>query len=383
MNLTLVIWFYMFICISLLVFNVVYILQSKRKKRWQQKKEQKWLLEIQTQCQRLEHGLPCSDKHLKRMESRLCHIKELLVYYEAVVKLLEADTPCIQHYLDSNLSVFQTLALQYSKKSAMERGFFAHVIAVCHPSRETGCGQLPQILMEYFSDSTVFCRENLLQAFYSIGDITLVEAAFTMLSHQGRYHYTRLLSDGLATFSGNQEELAWSLWKHRAKWNETIQIAIVQFATMVSDSFSGEFLLALKNSSFPLDLRFALLRYFQRYYYPEALPQLLLILRQEESSGLAIAATFALGKFTDLEARHALLEAMHSRSWYVRRGAAISLSRVGISRSEIEELYQSGDNYAIEMLNYVLGETVEKILSDVSQTDVAVFPQKLGLEVAV
>lgn len=355
MNLDLIIGFYMFICASLLVFNIAYILRAKGKSRKRLRRERWWLKEIQAECRRLEGGAGVSDRHLQLMERRLRRVEWLMAYHEAVLKMLESAAPYIQQYLDAGLTIFQALALEYGKAPAMERAFFAHVISVYHPARDRGCGQLPQLLMDYFDGSTVFCRENLLRAFYAMGQPVPIEQAFARISDQGWYHHPRLLSDGLASFPGDKEALAWRLWRRCGGWSEPFQVAVVQFATGVSDAFSGEFLAALRNTSL-LETRFALVRYFQRRRYPAALPALLELLEQDDGSGLAIAAASALVNYPGWETRRGLLAAMHSCNWYVRRNAALSLVKLGITTLEIERLEASGDRYAIEMLQYALGE---------------------------
>lgn len=355
MGVNFVIYFYMFICVALLVFNLIYIFRGKGRQRRQNLKADLWLQRIEEECRNVERGRACTAAHGRRLEKRLLRVEELIAYQDAMlICFARRGREVPQQYLDANYLAFQALAVEYSKRPAVERAFYAHVMSVYHPNRERGGGRLVEVLMSYLEDSTVFCRENVLQALYAMGQAGAVEQAFTLMSERGWYHHTRLLSDGLSTFSGDKEELAWRLWRRCPLWTESFQVAAIQFATDVSDFFSQEFLSALEQGALPLESRFALLRYFQRHNYPPARELLLSLLAKGEDSGLSIAAASALSRYPGEETRQALMEALHSRSWYVRRNAASSLVNLGVTVDDARVLRESGDRYAAEMLEYML-----------------------------
>ncbi|MBQ8390833.1 MAG: HEAT repeat domain-containing protein [Oscillibacter sp.] len=361
MGVNFVIYFYMFICLALLVFNVVYILRSKEKQRRQSRRVDFWLRVIGEECRSLERGTPLSSAHGKRLEKRLVRLEELMAYQEAVLICFDSwDRELTQRYLDAYHLSFQVLAVEYSRRPAMERAFYAYLMGLYHPYREQGGGRLVEVLMTYFDDSTVFCRENVLQALYAMGQASAVEQAFTLMSERGWYHHTRLLSDGLSSFAGDKVELAQRLWRRCTAWTEALQVAVVQFATDVSDSFSEEFLFALQDDSLPLETRFALLRYFQRRVYLPARALLLELLEQGEANGLSITAAAALSRYPGEDTRQALFKALHSWNWYVRRNAASSLVAMGAAEEDARALREGGDRYAAEMLDYMLEERASK-----------------------
>lgn len=347
-----VIYFYMFICVALLVFNIGYIFRAKGKSRTQEKRVRYWAEEIAKAVSFLEKEGTIPREHSTVMQKKLGNINHLMAYNEALLSLSENGVS--RQYLEGLHDPFQVVAAGYAAKSPMERAFFAYVMSLHHPSKGREHDQLVEILLDFMHNATVYCRENVLQAIYVMGSPAAIESAFRLMSDEGLYHNSRLLSDGLMKFSGNKEELAWRLWNQHTQWSECIQIAIVQFATQLSDAFQQTFLAALLDHTTYAEVRFAIVRYFQRHVYEDALPFLLSTAKDADRSGdgLAIPVCAALASYPGETTVAALMQAVHSRNWYVRKNAAMSLVELHADADCLKELRKNSDRYAEEMLMY-------------------------------
>ncbi len=355
------IYFYIFICLALLVYNLLYIFFSKRKNKKHIYRGEKWFKELETELKRLQTGERVSVEHQNRMIKKLKKIRQMMGYHDAVKKGMECyPVEWMQSYLDQNQSIFQTLAIEYEKRPAAERAYYAYLMGVYRPGCKDSATQLPRILLGYLEDSTIFCRENVLQALYAMGHSGAVENALEMFQTEGWYHNPRLISDGLAGFTGNKEELALRLWTRCREWNENLQVAVVQFVTAVSDELAPDFLKALQNKTLQQEGQFALVRYFQRRVYQPAKPVLLQILSEEANNNLAIAAASALVSYPGEDTWQALMQAIHSRNYYVRRNCANALIELGATDADVEYLRNTGDRYATEMLEYILRDRAAK-----------------------
>ncbi len=344
-----VIYFYMFICVALLVFNLLYICRADHVKRRQQRKSQRWEAYLDGVK---KGGKPAwSRRKLFRM---LRNSQELMALYAAAEGRDQAE---IEAVFRQNRSLFVELAQDYGKKAPMERAFFAYVIAAFYPAVGDKQDPLLEILLRYLDDSTVYCRENVLHALYTLGNMQAVEHAFVLMSQREWYHDPRLLADGLNRFQGEREKLAGRLWSRRRDLIECYQSGAIRFAdALPGDDFVEDFLEALKTETLPTETQFALVRYFRRHADPRAKPELLRLLKEqvEGRRELAIAAAAALSSYPDGETRQALKEALRSRNWYVRQNAARSLKAMGATWEEIQAEIK-GDRYATEMLEYVYG----------------------------
>lgn len=347
------IYFYIFICISLLAFNVMYIAGSKGRNRSQEKRTLYWEQLMDSLLNRLEKTNALPEGHGVMLVRRFSDIRELMAFMNAAE--LRMDHPMMRRYLNLCHDSFQELALIYKTRPAMERAFFAYVIAQCKPGAGREHDLLAELLLEFLEDSTVYCRENVLQAFYALGNAGAVEKALSRFHENGWFHHTNLLSDGLTAFQGDREALAKRLWAASQNWDETLQAAVVRFAANVTDAMQEPFLEALADSATPEETKFALVRYFQRRPFEKAYPVLCAMAGSSDNGGPAIAACSALAKYPGEETVAVLSRAVCSRNWYARRNAADSLIRLGVSEQTLGELTEN-DRYAREMLEYVSGK---------------------------
>ena len=355
-----IIYFYMFICVALLVFNILYIWSANGKKRIMERRRKKWKKEVEeaVACCKEEKEIP--KKHQVRLERKLRNINQLIAFNQAIQPDLEEKD--VQHYLDLNHDTFQTLAVVYAEKSAMEKAFFAYIISIYHPDKGREHDQLAETLLDFTDNSTIYCRENVLLALCAMGNAGAIERFFQLLNDNGLYHNPKLLADGLLTFEGDREKLAMQLFEKSKYYNETLQVAIVQFATRLSEAFCKVFLKALQDEMTPLEVKFTLIRYFQRFYYEEALPILLEYVKndEEENGGLAIPSCAALARYPGDGTVEILKSALCSRNWYVRKNAALSIISLGVEEDVLTELRRSQDRYASETLGYMMELKTQK-----------------------
>lgn len=336
-----VIYLYIFICVALLAFNLLYIWRSK----WVEKRRGWRIRRWKTQLR----------KNTSLSEASLRQLKDINQLTAFSVALEESGLVHSQWFRD-NIGAIQTLAGLYVRRPAMERAFMAYWLASFHTRVPQEQAMLPQLLLQYLDRSTVFSRENTLLALYALGYPPAIEHAFQIMSDRQYYHNPKLLSDGLARYTGDPDELIERLWKHRGDWEECLSVAIVQYASLQKEDHWGEaFLPAMMNPQISLEIRFALIRYFQRHRHDGALPELLRLVYSENAgeSELKVAAVSALQNYPGEEVHQALLYSLQARNWYVRRNAAQALLKRGISQQDLEQVRRSGDRYALEMLEYM------------------------------
>ena len=346
-----VIYFYIFICIVLLMFNLLYIFRSGSTKRRQKRKIQLW----EKYLQGFAGGTPMwsTAQAFRRLKS----VQELMAFYTAMESLEQAEPGLAAAFLRENDAMFLELAKEYEGKSAMEQAFFAYVTAAFYPPVGEGRSPLLEQLLNYLEGSTVYSRENVLNALYALGNTQSVEHAFILMSQRGWYHDPRLLSDGMDRFQGDKYALAHRLWGCRKQLSECFQVGTIRFAdALEGDDFAEDFLKALESEPLPTETQFTLVRYFRRHAVPNAKPMLLRMLKgtTDGNRELAIAAAASLVSYPGSETSQALKEALHNPNWYVRQNAARSLKTLGITWEEARAGFLD-DRYAAEMLEYILG----------------------------
>lgn len=345
-----VVYLYLAACVALLVFNVVYIARAQQVAHRRARRVQRWLRRLETRGPKTALT--------RRTMRRLKRIEQLMAL-DGALELADSATrqETARVLFIDNHDALDAVALAYGKREPMERAFFAYMVATYYPAEADPRNSLVVILLGYLDSSTVYCRENVLNALYRLGNPQAIEHAFDLLNEQGWYHQPHLLSDGLLTCTCNRDELAERLWKKRHVWEECLVVAAVQFAAALPDpTLAPSFAEALTREDLPLEVRFALVRYLRRHPVPSARDELIRLVEggRPEESDLAVAAASALASYPGPDTKAALLNSLHSRSWYVRRNAADSLRVLGVTAEEARAVAQTGDRYATEMLSYTL-----------------------------
>ena len=350
-----IIFIYIFICLMLLLYNIIYILLASSRSKRHIMKVGKWNNELTKIILNNEVKKENLEKHNNHLIRKLKKLDELVAFDEAITSFVSnRSADILNDYIDTLAKIFTALAEEYCKRPSMEKGYFAFVVSKLPFDEAKDTVILSQQLLLFFNNSTIFCREKVLLALYKIGREEMVLRAFSLLDEEEMYHPTQLLGDGLLTFTGDREHLAWSIWNKSAGWSDSIQVAIVKFASLVSDAFCEEFLRELKGNQRPYEVKFALIRYFRRWKYTPAKDYFIDFICEDISEDLAIAMTSALSNYPGELTKMALLKALHSSNWYVRKNSAESLISMGITSEYADALRKSGDKYAAEILEYYI-----------------------------
>ena len=116
-------------------------------------------------------------------------------------------------------------------------------------------------MIAYLDDKSVYCRENALRVLYQFGDGDYVVRALKILDNRGVYYNSKLLSDGLFAFSGNHEKLSAELLELFPLFNQSMQIAIINYLKLIDLDFRADLFEILIDKKVNNELRFALIRY--------------------------------------------------------------------------------------------------------------------------
>lgn len=354
-SIEIVIYTYLFVCIALLFFNCFYILRTKQRKKRSERTAKRWQILIEKQMKRLAAGEQREAVHSLLMERKLVRIDQLVAYGTALEWLTEKEEKMTGKYVQANQGALQVLASRYSQKSSMERAYFCYLISRFLPYEGGEYRPLMEILISFLSNATIYCRENVLKALYALGNCQAVENAFQYLNDQLLFHHTKLLSDGLLTFSGDREKLAARLWSHYGEWNETLMLSVIQFISGFSGQYCKIFLTVLKTKGAGLEIRLAILRYFRRHVY-EPVHSLLLSYLFEDGTeeNIKIVTASVLACYPGRDTVKALKHTLHHPNWYVRYNSASSLAKLNTPPQALQDILHGEDRYAKEILEYML-----------------------------
>ncbi len=357
LTIDLIIYGYLLVCVLLVLFNVFYIFYAQALKLAIARHAREWEEAIKAELAHIDEGV--SEKHLKRIQKKIVSTNSFLGYSRGIESLLGSDDEDIKaamrKYLDGCESHYHRIARLYSRRDTMDKAFAAYFISMttrCYGDEES---PIYRIMMDYSEDSSVYCRENLLKAFYAFGNCRALFNFMVMQKDLGFTHHKKLLSDGLLTFKGDREELAELLWENRSRFSENTVLAIIAFITGIKADYRERFFAELERGDLDEETTIAFIRYFRRHPYEPEGERLRAILEKEDvDMNIKIVVASVLSAYPCRESIEVLKKSLGSSNWYVRFNSANSLLDIGLSEEDKQSILDGNDRYARDMLIYAM-----------------------------
>ncbi len=358
----LLIYVYMGICVSLLAFNLCYIFADAAKGRRIKNPGRDISLLRKRVMSYAQTGQIAKKEHRKN-QRMLSHVGKLERFHWSAEKLMQEMPDETAAYLSACEGDSRYLALVYQKKDELQKAYFARLLELYGMGGGEKYDELKKVLVEMTCSPSVYTRENALRVLYHSGSTEAVVRAFVQMSGRGVFHYGKLLTDGLLSFSGDHGQLVWELWRHRQQLSDDYTLAVMQFIRMSQDGYEEEFGKLLEEAGEDQELRLEALRYFRKYRYDPVYPLLLDIMKGKQDMGWEYQAVTALtlANYPGAETEAVLKGALCHVNWYVRYNAADTLVAVfGNEEERFADVLEGKDRYAREILLYMLNRSRQR-----------------------
>lgn len=349
MKVEILIYAYLAICSSMIIFNIVCIFIFRKKDKDIQKRSIDFTDSITEQLEKES----IDDSHKLFLQKKLKRVNHLMAFDETLEKLYKERPEQIKAYIEKLSSVFVYLTLEYSKKNKVQAAYFPYIIKKYSVLKGTSISIVIDMLLDLVKEENLYCRENALNALYSIGDAESVITALKILNKNSGYHHPKMIADGLLSFSGDRERLNQRIWENIDGFSVSMREALLDYFRFESGSHCEKMLRIMTDSEENQELRFCAIRYFAKYRYEPALPFLYDFACEDSPvwEYKAIAAS-ALANYPVPKTEEVLKELLTNRNWYVRYNASDSLEKLGVGYDELIDIFEGGDRYASEMLRY-------------------------------
>ena len=343
------IYTYLAICVSMIIFNIVCIYYFHRRDKVLLRCNNRFAEDILKQIQ-LEQP---DEKHLKDLSKKLTKVNYLMAFDEALERAYEKDPDRVKTYIRQLSSVFVYLTLEYLKKEKIKAAYFPYIINKYDILRGLNITLVTDAMLELVKDENLYCRENALQALYSMGNANSVLEALKILDKSEFYHYSKMIYDGLLLFKGNRLELDEKIWENFFSFHTTMRVTLLNYFRFSSGDYCEKILRIMIDKKEEDEIRYNCIRYFARYPYEPALSFLYDFAEQEQPfwEYTAITAS-ALASYPNEKTISVLKVLLCNPNWYVRYNAAESLNKLGLRYEELIDVFEGKDRYAGEMLRY-------------------------------
>ncbi len=354
MNIETLLFVYLFICTSMIVFNIVTGIILKQKDKKTNKVSNNFYKKITEQIDIVKAGGKISKKHRKYLMKKLGHVGNMIAFDKILEKYYNKDGSSVLEYLSQLGGVIVYLTIKYGKKGRIETAYFAYIVKKYHLIENRALGTVAYAMIEILDETSIYCRENAMQALYTTGDAGCVIKALKKIDESGLFFHEKLLADGMLEFTGNHDELCEKLIKNFFEFTEEMQVALLNFIRFDSGDYAEFAFELLKNQNTGDEVCYACIRYLGKYHLDGAYEHLKFL--ADKDNGLkweycAIAST-ALAIYPGDDTISLLKRNLYSKNWYIRFNSSQSLERLGLTYLDLIDVMEGKDRYATEILRY-------------------------------
>lgn len=128
MNVEVMIYIYLFVCTSMIVFNVVTALLFKRRSKKTIRISENFSSTVEEQLDKIQLGEPCDEEHKKYMYKKLKRIGNMLAFDKMLESAYIESPDNVKAYLTQLNNVFIDLSNDYQGKDRIETAYFPYII---------------------------------------------------------------------------------------------------------------------------------------------------------------------------------------------------------------------------------------------------------------
>lgn len=353
MGVEVLIYGYSLVCLSMLVFNLVYSAYLRSGERRSLRRAGRVAAAVEPA---LEGGaLPAG--HLDRMEGLLSQVRNLLALEEYLQNMPREQAG---GYLRRIAPVFPRLAERYRKRDEIQGAYFCHFIAEWGGFLGEERHSLAEKTAQFVRRPSVYSKVNALKALCALGEAEVLLDALTWLAPEGDEHlqiHEKIAVEALLDFHGDARALIALIWRRFERFPVYAQRMLLDYIRFKSGDDRDELLAILLDKGRDKELRLSAIRYFGRYPDERARAALLNFVSESGEPTrweYAAVAASSLARYPGGDTVDALTAAMCSPNWYVRYNSAASLEQLGFTDEALLASAVSNDRYAREMLTYRL-----------------------------
>lgn len=358
---------YIIISIMLLLFNLVFILtkNSRIRRLNPQKDKLKNMLVVEFESYTPQDGL--SKKAIDFLTKELKTTQALMVLETEMKKRriyreeLKAE---IMPYVFNNIDSFRG-------KAKNEKAYYAYVLS-CFDYQESPSIEVDySALLSFLDTNYLYVFTNTMDVIYQLGDPYILLAAIRKIDERSGFYHSKLLTDGLLTFTGDLEILKSLIIKEFNSYTTLTQVSLLNYFRFKNLEVDDFCLTIIKERKLNEEVIYAAMRYFAKNSNQEAKNIFIDLLNRGKSFWVEeLLAIQALEHYDDRITWAAIKQKVTSKNWEVRSNAISYLYKGGLVLDEVKDILALEDRYASEKLFYYYEED-EKIAPYIQESLIA------------
>ncbi len=207
MSVEVMIYAYLFVCLAMIIFNIVTAIILKQKDKKTVKISENFSNRVKLQLERVKVGEPCDENHKQYMQKRLKKVGNMVAFDKMLEAAYLDDPETVKKYLYELDSVFIFLCGVYNGKDRIEAAYFPYIVKKYRLIAFRKLPTVTETMLSLLDEPSIYCRENAMQALYTCGDSDCIIKALKKIDKSNLYYNGKLITDGMLNFAGSTEEL--------------------------------------------------------------------------------------------------------------------------------------------------------------------------------
>ncbi len=339
----------------LILFHLFAGIQTKFRSVWKRKEKYFYKMIVGEELQRLNRKKGVSTHHLSLLKRQLFHVNHLLLFEDVLVEFQKKNSGLVASYCNQISEIFPELANLYREKSSMHKAYFTHFLSIFPEVMQQDDNCIEYAMMHFVYDTSVYCRENAMLFFYHKGIVSQIINSLKKISTRNLYYSPKLLADDLGEFQGDQNLLVQSLLTEFDSFHDLIQLGIMNYFRFQKVDCIEVIYQKFKQGKYHKEVILSMIRYFATFRYKYVKDDLLKIMKDTDESRYEyrLVSAFALSRYDEKKVRSVLIDSLCDRNWYVRKNAALSLSKMDLTQEDFDHVKALHDPYGQEMFYYM------------------------------
>ncbi len=356
MKIEIMIYAYIAVCVSMILYNIVYVFILKHRERALISNSLKLENIISEQIEILKIGGEISESHKKYLCRELDRTAGITAFDKALERVFAEETELAQKYLVDTFSVFEYLTHRYINKNTLKIAYFPYILHKYNILKHYESERLTDALLDLLRSVNVYCRENTLKALYGMQKPDIVRKSLKIIDTNLSFHHSKLICDGLIFYKGDKEKLKEELFDAFCDYSVQMKVNIINYFRFANIRCDCEMLQLLANEKENNEIRFSAIRYFEKFPSDEAAPVIMNLAENLENRTweYQAIATSALKSYPGDVTFRILVKNLSSSNWHVRQNSAISCEKLGYTYQDLINVFDGNDRYAREIMRYRL-----------------------------
>ena len=200
MRIETLLYVYLFICSGMIVFNIITAIVLKRRDRRTVRASARFRQHILQQIERINTGQQVERRHKKYLSRQLTRTGNMIAFDKMLEDLYREEPRQATEYLSQLGGVIVYLTIRYGRKDRIEAAYFPYIIKKYHLIENRTFSGVVDAMYTLLRESSIYCRENAMQALYTTGDCDCIMKALKILDGGESFFHEKLLADGPAGF---------------------------------------------------------------------------------------------------------------------------------------------------------------------------------------